>query len=42
MQEANAESVFRTNSYNGAVQQGPVVGLQYSGPNCLQSCHKVT
>lgn len=41
MQETSAESIFRTNSYNGAVQQGPVVGLQYSGPNCLQSCHKL-
>ncbi|PSN42308.1 Protein XRP2 [Blattella germanica] len=42
MQHADAERVFKTNSYNSVVQRGPVVGLQYSGPNCILSCQKVT
>jgi hypothetical protein len=42
MHQAGAEHVFKTNSYNSVVQRGLVVGLQYSGPNCIQSCQKVT
>jgi hypothetical protein len=41
MQAVDAEQVFRTNSYNTVVQRGLVVGLQYTGPNCIQSCQKV-
>ncbi|PNF28866.1 Protein XRP2 [Cryptotermes secundus] len=41
MQQAGAEHVFKTNSYNSVVQRGLVVGLQCSGPNCIQSCQKV-
>ncbi|KAJ4443069.1 hypothetical protein ANN_04719 [Periplaneta americana] len=40
MQPSDAERVFKTNSYNIVVQRGMVVGLQYSGPNCIQSCQK--
>ncbi|XP_021926318.1 protein XRP2-like isoform X2 [Zootermopsis nevadensis] len=41
MQGVDAEHVFRTDSYNAAVQRGLVVGLHYSGPNCIHSCQKV-
>ncbi|KAJ9591481.1 hypothetical protein L9F63_001967, partial [Diploptera punctata] len=41
MQQMDAERVFRTNSYNRVVQRGAVIGLQYSGINCIQSCQKV-
>ncbi|XP_046364849.1 protein XRP2-like isoform X1 [Haliotis rufescens] len=40
MQSADAQRVFGTDSYSLAVQQGPVIGLEYNGTGVIKHCQE--
>jgi len=41
LQVEDAERLFRTSSYAAATARGPLIGLQYSGPQCIKQCQTV-
>ncbi|XP_069133734.1 protein XRP2-like isoform X1 [Argopecten irradians] len=38
MQPQDAQRVFGTDAYQSLVQQGPVIGLEYNGDDCINLC----
>jgi len=41
MSEAQGQQVFGTDSYASVLRRGPVVVLEYSGPECIRRCQDV-
>ncbi|XP_013390023.1 protein XRP2 [Lingula anatina] len=41
MQAAEAVRVFGSEAYNTVVQQGPVIGLEYNGEDCVKHCKEI-